>query len=821
MTVSSQVRKAGPYSGTGSTGPFTFSFKVFQASDVLVVKVNNTTSIETTLALTTDYTVSLNADQNANPGGTITLVAPLAVGYNMVISSQVPYLQETDLTNQGGFYPEVITDSLDKLTIEVQQIKLDTDRSAKLPITSTQSTDDLVADLVRLADSADNIDTVANNIGDVNDVATNMADVNTVADYMADVNNFASVYQGAKSSDPSLRNNGDPLEPGDLYFNTTVNEMRVYTATGWKSSTNYSATINRFSGTGSETAFTLSIEPLSENNTQVYISGVYQQKNAYSVSATTLTFVTAPPAGTDNIEVVVFSPLISGVTVAADDVQYTPAGTGAVATDVQAKLREIVSVKDFGAVGDGVADDTNAIKNAIASNRTVHFPAGTYLITSHIVKSNLSNVALIGEGRGVSTILCSASATFTNSPIGFSTCDTVEVSGLTIDQNNNSSLTAAYPVFIAVSSTRMAVRNCFFTRYTYIACALNSCTFSFIEDNIIERDTAINTTNYAINVSSSVSRSQGIVVRNNICRRASSIYSGYNIQVIGNTFISYKYGAGINTSQEADDGSYGQYIIIGNNCSNGTGVDSDGVNVAGMEILGQNNIISGNVCSQNGGVGIAVLGYRNIVSNNICSGNGVNLSASPAYRAGILMGYASLYTSGSYSFVSGNKCHDLGATTQLYGYYEESASLTGITCKGNDFTQNMTAPMYVQNYTTGSYETQGWLGYTPTMTASTGTITTVGTCSGRYKVIDKTVFFEISCAITTNGTAGGYIKITLPITASATTNARFSGREHGVTGKMLLGYNSGASECRVTFYDGTYPGANGAVITLSGSYESL
>lgn len=206
MTVSSSNRKAGPYSGTGSTGPFTFSFKVFEASDVLVVKVNNSTSVETTLALTTDYTVSLNADQNSNPGGTITLVAALAVGYNMVISSQVPYLQETDLTNQGGFYPEVITDALDKLTIEAQQLKLDVDRSAKLPITSTADADALVADIVRIADSADNLDTVANNIDDVNTVADDIANVNTTAGSIGNVNTVAGSITNVNTVAGSISN---------------------------------------------------------------------------------------------------------------------------------------------------------------------------------------------------------------------------------------------------------------------------------------------------------------------------------------------------------------------------------------------------------------------------------------------------------------------------------------------------------------------------------------------------------------------------------------------------------------------------------------
>ena len=65
-------------------------------------------------------------------------------------------------------------------------------------------------------------------------------------------------------------------------------------------------TINNFSGDGSDTTFTLGINPVHENNTQVYIDGVYQFKNTYSVSGTTLTFSSAPPNGT-SIEVMIHS----------------------------------------------------------------------------------------------------------------------------------------------------------------------------------------------------------------------------------------------------------------------------------------------------------------------------------------------------------------------------------------------------------------------------------------------------------------------------------------------------------------------------------
>ncbi len=68
-----------------------------------------------------------------------------------------------------------------------------------------------------------------------------------------------------------------------------------------------------FSGTGSQTAFTLSLSPAVADPVNVFIDGVYQQSSKYSISGSTLTFTTAPPAGTSNIQVRILS--IAGVTV--------------------------------------------------------------------------------------------------------------------------------------------------------------------------------------------------------------------------------------------------------------------------------------------------------------------------------------------------------------------------------------------------------------------------------------------------------------------------------------------------------------------------
>jgi len=121
MTISSTIRVAGPYAGNGSQQIFTFAFKVFVNTDMLVVLTDNATGAVTIQNLTSNYTVSLNADQNANPGGTITMLVAPPAGVSLSITSQVPLLQPTDLANVGNFYPRAVTDALDRTTIQIQQ----------------------------------------------------------------------------------------------------------------------------------------------------------------------------------------------------------------------------------------------------------------------------------------------------------------------------------------------------------------------------------------------------------------------------------------------------------------------------------------------------------------------------------------------------------------------------------------------------------------------------------------------------------------------------------------------------------------------------
>jgi hypothetical protein len=75
----------------------------------------------------------------------------------------------------------------------------------------------------------------------------------------------------------------------------TSTDVLIATYDNIGGSFNVSSIIANFTGNGVTVAFTLASSPASENSTNVYINGVYQQKNTYSVSTTTLTFSEAPP----------------------------------------------------------------------------------------------------------------------------------------------------------------------------------------------------------------------------------------------------------------------------------------------------------------------------------------------------------------------------------------------------------------------------------------------------------------------------------------------------------------------------------------------
>jgi len=93
-----------------------------------------------------------------------------------------------------------------------------------------------------------------------------------------------------------------------------------------------------------------------------------------------------------------------GNIITLSNLDFIQSGTGAVTRTALAKMREIISVADFGAVGDGVTDDSAAIQLAAtaAAGRSLYFPGGTYGVTTTITLP--AGITVYGDGVGVSTI---------------------------------------------------------------------------------------------------------------------------------------------------------------------------------------------------------------------------------------------------------------------------------------------------------------------------------------------------------------------------------------------------------------------------------
>lgn len=155
--------------------------------------------------------------------------------------------------------------------------------------------------------------------------------------------------------------------------------------------------VNTATGDGSQTAFGLTVAPGIKTNIQIHIDGVYQNKATFSLSGSTVTFTEAPPLNAA-IEFMM-GESVTTITGDASAITYNQGGTGAQDRTVRGKLQETVSVKDFGAVGDGVTDDTAAIQAMIDYLDGIgvdqYFIEGTIKVTSQI---DLKGGQLVGSG---------------------------------------------------------------------------------------------------------------------------------------------------------------------------------------------------------------------------------------------------------------------------------------------------------------------------------------------------------------------------------------------------------------------------------------
>ena len=126
MTIASTLAKAGPYSCDGAQTEFPFAFRVLDPSCVTVYLDD--------VQVTDGFTAEL-----AETGGTVKFAEAPAKGSVLAILRETPFDQQTDLQDNQAFLPEVLETSLDKLTMQTQELLEQLKRAITMPPTSTIS----------------------------------------------------------------------------------------------------------------------------------------------------------------------------------------------------------------------------------------------------------------------------------------------------------------------------------------------------------------------------------------------------------------------------------------------------------------------------------------------------------------------------------------------------------------------------------------------------------------------------------------------------------------------------------------------------------
>ena len=290
------------YTGSAGLGPYAFSFEVIDQADVGVY------FNQTALTLSSDYTVTINANGtgsvNIITGGNVPST-PTANDTIIIIGAR-DIERTTDFVTAGDLLASSLNEQLDSNIIFEQQIDERVDRSIKFPVFDSFTGDNVLPAAATRADKILKFDNAGN-------VAVESA---------------SALFGGAVV--------------GANFTNNT------------------------FTGDGSQTAFTTTVEAGSKNNAQVYIDGVYQLKSSFSVSGLTLTFTEAPPPNSQ-IEVIIGN-AVNTFTSDANNVNITDSLGYYTASTVEATLSEIGDILFAKtSAGAGITSGTGTVYKAGAT----------------------------------------------------------------------------------------------------------------------------------------------------------------------------------------------------------------------------------------------------------------------------------------------------------------------------------------------------------------------------------------------------------------------------------------------------------------------
>ena len=422
MTQPSTTRRAGPFYGNDATTAFPFDFKVFSTADIALT-LTDVTGIDTELVLDSDYSVTLNADQASDPGGTITYPIsgdPLAIGETLVAVGALPYDQTFSFPPGGQYRAINHENAFDRTVAQIQQLSELAGRALTLPASAAGADTTLPAP-------------VSNNVIGWNEAANALV-------------NYA---------------------PSDI---ATV----VVTGTSY---------CDVFTPTALQTQFVLTADPGSVNALDVALYGVPQINSVdFTVSGTTLTMAAAPglPPSADAKLVVRYVAAVPVGSANAQDVAFLQAGAGADTRDAQSKLRERVSVFDYGATGDGITEDAPALAACYAANagRDIDHGDGKTFLVSAGFTIPAAGLRIFGRSK----FKAANGAGIANLFTGTGVSDFV-FEGMEIDANKANS-GCSYGVYLTGGS-RNFVRNAYIHDTRQAGVVLDGESGSFVEGGYI------------------------------------------------------------------------------------------------------------------------------------------------------------------------------------------------------------------------------------------------------------------------------------------------------------------------------------------------
>ena len=300
------------------------------------------------------------------------------------------------------------------------------------------------SNVTTVAGISSNVTAVANDATDIGTVATNIADVNTAASNITDIqnastnaatattkaseaatsatnaassataaassataaassqtaaaasaasaasafDNFDDTYLGSKTSDPTVDNDGDPLTSGDLYFNSTANEMRVYDGANWIAATsagNVSLILYEYTATAGQTTFSGSDDnsatlSYTVDNLQVVMNGVVLDPADFTATNGTSVVLDSGATVGDQINIYAFKSFTT-----ADMVSKTAGGTfsgavgfgGGITGDVSFDTNTLHVDSANNAVGIGTTSPSNATLDVTGRGRFLQDAAAT------------------------------------------------------------------------------------------------------------------------------------------------------------------------------------------------------------------------------------------------------------------------------------------------------------------------------------------------------------------------------------------------------------------------------------------------------------